>query len=272
MSKIKQNLVFLIEKSGPDSFDISWKAATMCLNRFCIDEDAAFELSGVHYLKDYTKQGLKKKIDPTFQKTFGDKTEDSEIHIVCAVVPYRIILNGPLLVRPTYSNVAFRRTAPVDLWDAVHNESKEKQLRSFILKSMKNYNVKSVMVSIFSMGRRHLITKEKMESFCKGKEVQKESVNDDLEICFEHIRLGLQEYSSSDTYFLPKLTEEELLLVETRDENYMKSFHYCDADVEKAEMKLSKSDSKFVRGLCYRRTFTIENKTLLHFSSCCPIQ
>ena len=27
------------------------KAGNMCLNRFCIDEDAAFELSGVNYLK-----------------------------------------------------------------------------------------------------------------------------------------------------------------------------------------------------------------------------
>ena len=52
MSKKMQNIVVLIEPSEyvPESF---WKAENMILNRFCIDEDAAFELSGVHYLKKY---------------------------------------------------------------------------------------------------------------------------------------------------------------------------------------------------------------------------
>ena len=44
-----QNLVILMDASKTD-LDISKKAGQMCLNRFCIDEDAAFELSGVHYL------------------------------------------------------------------------------------------------------------------------------------------------------------------------------------------------------------------------------
>ena len=34
-----------------DAFRTSLKAANMMLNRFCIDEDAAFEFSGVNYLK-----------------------------------------------------------------------------------------------------------------------------------------------------------------------------------------------------------------------------
>ena len=45
-----QNLVILIEPSE-NRFNISVNAGNMYLNRFCIDEDAAFELSGVHYLK-----------------------------------------------------------------------------------------------------------------------------------------------------------------------------------------------------------------------------
>ena len=44
------------------TFISSLKGANMCLNRFCIDEDAAFELSGVHYLK-------KTEVD------FGDEIE-----------------------------------------------------------------------------------------------------------------------------------------------------------------------------------------------------
>ena len=53
MPKIMQNLVVLME---PSEFaeDINLKGGKMCLNRFCIEEDAAFELSGVHYLKKYS--------------------------------------------------------------------------------------------------------------------------------------------------------------------------------------------------------------------------
>ena len=50
MAKIAQNLVILIER--PDfAFDVSFKARNMLMNRFSIDEDDAFEISGVYYLK-----------------------------------------------------------------------------------------------------------------------------------------------------------------------------------------------------------------------------
>ena len=50
MSKVMQNLVVLMEPSE-DAWDTSLKAGNMILNRFCIDEDAAFELSGVKNLE-----------------------------------------------------------------------------------------------------------------------------------------------------------------------------------------------------------------------------
>ena len=50
MSKTMQNLVFFME-SSENAHRTPMKAGNMILNRFCIDEDAAFELSGVHYLK-----------------------------------------------------------------------------------------------------------------------------------------------------------------------------------------------------------------------------
>ena len=57
MSKIMQNLVVLMKPSclrlGTDTdntYNISLKGGNMCLNRFCIDEDAAFELSEIRYL------------------------------------------------------------------------------------------------------------------------------------------------------------------------------------------------------------------------------
>ena len=51
MSKLMQNLVVLMEPSE-HADDASLKGGNMILNRFCIDEEAGFELSGVHYLKE----------------------------------------------------------------------------------------------------------------------------------------------------------------------------------------------------------------------------
>ena len=45
-----QNLVVLMEPSE-EAYRTPLKGGNMILNRFCIDEDAAFELSGVNYLK-----------------------------------------------------------------------------------------------------------------------------------------------------------------------------------------------------------------------------
>ena len=46
-----QNLIVLMEPSK-DAENISWKGGRLFFNRFCIDEDAACELSGVYYLNE----------------------------------------------------------------------------------------------------------------------------------------------------------------------------------------------------------------------------
>ena len=136
-------------------------------------------------------------------------------------------------------------------------------LQSFILEGMKKYKIKSVMVTMMEMMRRFLITKEEMENYCKGKKHEKDSVNDDLESFFEDLQLEKEPDEAVITYFLPKLTQNELKLVERKDPSYLEKFIYgAEADVEEAEMKLSESKSKFVRGYCYRRTFTIERDSI----------
>ena len=52
-----KNLVVLIEPSEKTNL-ISPKTGSMCLNRFCIDEETAFELSGVYYLKELPTRGI----------------------------------------------------------------------------------------------------------------------------------------------------------------------------------------------------------------------
>ena len=95
-----------------------------------------------------------------------------------------------------------------------------------------------------------------MESYCKGEE---DSVNDDLESLFENIRLGKEPNQYAYTYFLPKLTEEELELIERRDTSYINFFQALHPDVDENEMMLSESNSKYVQGWSRRRTFVIEN-------------
>ena len=60
MSKIMQNLVVLMEPSKV-AWNSSLKGGNMILNRFCIDEDAAFELSGVYYLEPSSMEMMKRK-------------------------------------------------------------------------------------------------------------------------------------------------------------------------------------------------------------------
>ena len=128
---------------------------------------------------------------------------------------------------------------------------------------MEKHKIKKMMMTSINMWRSRLITKEKMEKFCKGKENVKISVNDDLETLLEKIQLGEEPYDYADFYFLPKLTEHELELVERKDKDFMKTFgDGMNADVDKAEMAASESDSKYVYGFGTRRTFTIKNQSI----------
>ena len=145
-------------------------------------------------------------------------------------------------------------------YDSYYHEDK---LESFILNGMEKHKINSVMVTSIYLQRIRLITKEKMESYCKGEEREKDSVNDDLESLFENIRLGKKPNEQAETYFLPKLTEKELELVERRDTSYLRTFYTSglgmNPDVDETAMMFSESDSKYVYGWSDRRTFVIKN-------------
>ena len=119
------------------------------------------------------------------------------------------------------------------------------RLKPLILNGIQKYGIRRAMVTEIRLWRYNLITKERMENYSKGKESEKLSVNDDLESLFDNIRLGKKPDDFVPTYFLPKLTKEELKLVERKDYNFMHTFmRDMRADVSKAEMELSESDSK----------------------------
>ena len=150
------------------------------------------------------------------------------------------------------------------------NAGREDMLRSLILEGMKKNEINSVMATTIFISRWGLITKDKMERYCKGEldPERNKSVNDDLESFFEGLRLGKEPDENVGTYFLPKLTEEELRLVERKNASYLESFIFFNyADVDEDEMKLSESNSKFIEGWGHRRSFTIEipNSPNIHY-------
>ena len=140
------------------------------------------------------------------------------------------------------------------------------------------------MVTMIDLRRDSLITKEKMELVCKGESssisryTPKDSVNDDLESLFENIRLGKELNEDVKTYFLPKLTKEELEWVERKKYSYLVTFSrmhdplYRNPDVDETEMMLSESDSKYICALSSRSTFVIENSSEKSLKNDCALQ
>ena len=177
-------------------------------------------------------------IDSAFKNISGKEAKELETHVVYAGFYYK----------------AYQ-----------FNLHLEDRLRSLILRAMKKYKIKSVMVTSIYILRMKLITKENMQNYCTGKEAETNSINDDLELLFEDLRHGKEPDEAVQTYFLPKLTDKELELVDRKNSVYLRTLwsynhsRFEDPDVEDAEMKASESDSKFVRGKCYRYTYRIEN-------------
>ena len=133
---------------------------------------------------------------------------------------------------------------------------------SLVLEGLQMHDLKSVFVTRIHMFRNLLITKEKMEDTCLGKNkvngnLRKESINDDIESVYESLQLGEKPEPFAFTYCLPKLTQRELELIETKDEDYLQTFRFYNPDVNEKEMKLSESKSKYIQVLCQRRTYTI---------------
>ena len=171
---------------------------------------------------------VKVTIDSAFKKLAENKTKDLQVHFVFAGYFYMFI---------------------------------RKKLHQLMIEGMKKYNLKNVMMTIISMKRVRLITKEKRDEYCLGNvhSREKKSFNCDLESLLEQIRLGQTPEYNIQTYFMPRLTEEEIELVERKDDEYMKTFSNSQPDVTEAEMKISQSDSKFCLTACSRTTITVEN-------------
>ena len=92
------------------------------------------------------------------------------------------------------------------------------------------------------------------------------SINDDLEEFFINLR-NQKEVKEEEvfSFFTPKLTNEELKLVQEGNEEHLKTYwDYYDGknpDVDVEEMKKSDSKSKYVHGGCLRKTIPLRLDT-----------
>ena len=141
------------------------------------------------------------------------------------------------------------------------------RFREILMTKMKSYGIQSAVLTQLDMWRRKLVTKETVKKAYKGtmktEKIWNEyegSINDDLETFF----INLQDQKSLKkevvpSFFTPKLTEEDMKLVEERNEEHLRSYtlHFIDKqnpDVDVDEMEKSNSRSKFVHVFCYRMT------------------
>ena len=123
--------------------------------------------------------------------------------------------------------------------------------------------MKRLMVTSMSMSRFRLITKEKRDELYLGrKEMYKGSINDSIETLLGNIRLGNQPNEILNLYFTPRLTDEEMQLIDRKDPDYLQTFTSSYPDVNEASMKNSESDYKFCETMCTRKTESFQWKVI----------
>lgn len=163
-----------------------------------------------------------------------------------------------------------------------------------IMAKMRKYEIQTSILTMLGMMRWNLVTTEKVQNAAEGKlkndidwKNYEGSINDDLEkflIKIKNQRVKKEETAAS--FFTPKLTNEQLKLVQIRDEDHLKTYgdhslHGFNPDVAIKEMKRSDSKSKYVHTNCRRSTYllTLEqsrskpsaDNSKSQNSSCCNI-
>ena len=138
-----------------------------------------------------------------------------------------------------------------------------KEITENILKKMREYGVPSLIITIVGMRRKYLITKEKSKEAAEGKlkndpywKNYDGSINDDLDSFVNYLQKSEEiENEGVSSFFTPKLTKEELKLVEQKDKEHMMTYwRGLGADVDVEEMKKSDSKDKYVHSDCQRST------------------
>ena len=155
----------------------------------------------------------------------------------------------------------------------LYYEDRRKKLKGIILARMRKYGIQSSILTMLWMQRQNLVTKEKVKKAAEGKLKNdpdwfcyEGSINDDLERFLINLQNQKEvKYEKVESFFTPKLTNEELKLLQEGNKEHLESYSFhCDGqnpDVDVEEMKKSDSKSKYVHGFCRRRTFQLTLET-----------
>ena len=175
---------------------------------------------------------------------------------------------------------------PHFIYCGIHYFSSQEQiekLKKIILTKMRKYGIQSSILTRLSMWRRDLVTKETVKKAVEGKMKndeywikEEESINDDLESFLINLQNQKEvKQESVRRFFTPKLTNEELILVQERNEEHLRTYwiHYDgnNPDVDVEEMKKSDSNSKYVHGRCLRSTIALTLETIQTEDELCNI-
>ena len=245
MHKKAQRIIVFIE-SDSLSIDTPDKIATLTINRFAIDEDAAFDILSIYYAPFVTEKAetlstdLNKTIESATRKIHSLKFSESDmsgLRLIFALDEYQNSFSCSL------------KTTMLDDFPSITHQ------RYSWTSLLKIFKMQSVMVTFLTMRRHRLITKEQMEAYPEGREKLKQSVSDDLDDFVWKLRLGETIKPRSRTYYLPKLTEKEKNLVECRDTGFMYTILQSYPDKILQNMKTSESNSMYLYGECLRQTF-----------------
>ena len=147
-------------------------------------------------------------------------------------------------------------------------------IHTLLLEQLKNHAIQSAMITNLLMYKNYLMTKEKMEDFFDFKKypedmwIPRESINDNLENFIEDLRHKKEQEHSSETYFVAKLTKEEMEFFQNKNKEHKKTYFRWSfstlpdtsgPDVSVEEMKLSESKSKYVNVQCFRTSSVVNN-------------
>ena len=133
---------------------------------------------------------------------------------------------------------------------------------------MEKYGIKSSILTVLQMRRSYLITKEKSKLAAEGKlkndlhwRLFEGSIYEDLDSFIDNFQNSNEVVDEEVwSFFLPKLTKEELKLVEEKNEEHLRTYSLeIYADVGVKEMEKSDSKDKYVHSVCLRQTVHLLN-------------
>ena len=160
----------------------------------------------------------------------------------------------------------------------------DEELQKMICLGLKKWNhqwsgMDSAMVTTLRMVRNNLVSKERIDVFYYGPKnaglakaigIETRSVCDDFGEFFGKIQTGEEVVENRKSFCLPTLTEEEMNLLEEKNEDHLHTYflYYSGHNHErmhpelKWEMLLSESNSKYVQISCQRQTSLIKKSSL----------